>query len=172
MAWLLDICAEHADNRQALFLESPQGGTTAFFVDHGHQFGGPHGEKRLHFLTSRYLDPRIYPHVGGEEAVGFLKAAANLNFDLLWRRVKSLPADWKTETALSNFAECLSRLADPLMLRDIFDTLVESVQGNGSIQRQPEAGRKAPILVSFPIVPAMFLASKAAPSPLAFPACA
>jgi len=151
MAWLLDICAEHVDNRQAIFVEDATGGSTAFFVDHGHLFGGPTAGQRLNFLASRYLDPRMYPEVGNKQAQEFFHAARNLNVDLLWRRIQALPTDWKTESGLGMFAECLFRLSDPAMLRDIFDSLVESVQRtNQRHQPMPAIARPAPLMLVFP----------------------
>jgi hypothetical protein len=39
MAWLIEICGEHVDNRQAIFEEDADGSLDAYFVDHGHLFG-------------------------------------------------------------------------------------------------------------------------------------
>jgi hypothetical protein len=58
MSWLIDSCAGHADNRQALFLESQDGFLYAFFIDHGHLFGGPNGVGRQDSSTNCYFDLR------------------------------------------------------------------------------------------------------------------
>lgn len=43
---LLDLWAENADCRQALFVENPSLRTLdVVFFDHGHMFGGPHGQE-------------------------------------------------------------------------------------------------------------------------------
>jgi len=62
LAWLIDICAKHADNaRQSFWMAHDR--LKAYFVDQGHLFGGPKGEQRPRFLASRYLDPRIYQSI-------------------------------------------------------------------------------------------------------------
>jgi hypothetical protein len=71
LAWLIDICAEHVDNRQAVFVEDSDGSLDPSFFDMGHLFGGPKADQAKHFRASRYLDPRIYPEVTSEVLLGF-----------------------------------------------------------------------------------------------------
>jgi hypothetical protein len=41
--YIMDVWANHQDNRQALLLQSRDSHrSTVFFVDHGHMFAGPH----------------------------------------------------------------------------------------------------------------------------------
>jgi hypothetical protein len=47
-------------NRQAILMAGIDGCLDAHFVDHGYRFGGPKEVKKLHFTSSRYLDPRSY----------------------------------------------------------------------------------------------------------------
>lgn len=49
---LLDIWAENADRRQALFLEQPDRALDVVFFDHGHMFRGPFGNKPLKSVRS------------------------------------------------------------------------------------------------------------------------
>jgi hypothetical protein len=128
LAWLIDICAGHADNRQAIFLEAGAGWMDAFFVDYGHFFGGPKGELQPHFLTSRYLDPRIYLGVSSGQLLSFQKVVQCLDVEQLWRRVQTLPDDWKVESALNGFTQCLSRLSTSNLLQNILDTMVDALQ--------------------------------------------
>jgi hypothetical protein len=59
VAWLLDICASHADSRQAVF-EDRLDGVRAVFVDQGHMFSGPSGTlSKPHYRAAAYLDTRI-----------------------------------------------------------------------------------------------------------------
>jgi hypothetical protein len=127
-AWMIDICARHADNRQAIFLEDEEGMLDAFFVDHGHLFGGPKGEQRPHFLASRYLDNRIYQDVSSRYCLNSLRVATSIDVDQLWQRVKDIPEEWKTESALGGFEQCLGRLSNADLLRNIVDTLVDAIQ--------------------------------------------
>jgi hypothetical protein len=126
LAWLIDICAEHADARQALFVEDIEGWLDAHFVDHGHLFGGPRTVLKKNFIASRYLDPRIYQDVSSIELQGFMEIVRRLDGDQLWKRVRALPAEWKAASALNSFAQCLDRLSTPGLLRRVLDTMVDS----------------------------------------------
>jgi hypothetical protein len=126
LAWLVDICAGHADNRQAIFRENGIGRLDAFFIDHGHLFGGPKGEQRKHFIASRYLDPRIYQGLPSSQISFVHKLARCLDVDKLWRRVQTLPDDWKAESALAGFAGCLERLSTSRLMEEVVTTMVDA----------------------------------------------
>jgi len=148
LAWLIDICAGHIDNRQALFVEDSTGWLDAFFVDHGHLFGGPEGEQQRHFQASRYLDARIYQRPTEKQLAGFQKIAQNLNVDRLWRRINALPGEWKTASALENFAQCLDRLATSELLQSILDTIVEAQQhAQEAEERNRQVRRNPPVSI-------------------------
>lgn len=149
LAWLIDICACHADSRQALFLVDAQGWLSPYFVDHGHMFGGADGKKRPHFQTSRYLDSRIYHRVSARYLGNLLEVAASLPADRLWRNVSALPEEWKTASALEGLAHCLDRLSTPQLLHNILDTMVEAMansqqRANESEQSENHGGRQLP----------------------------
>lgn len=126
LAWLIDICARHVDNRQAIFVEDAEGWLDAHFVDHGHLFGGPKGGHQMHFLASRYLDSRIYQSVSSQYLLSLRKLAVSLDASQLWRRVQDLPDDWKTSSAVEGFAQCLSRLSTPRLVQGVLDTIATS----------------------------------------------
>jgi len=128
LAWLIDICAGHIDNRQAIFLEDGAGGLDAFFVDHGHLFGGPQGDEQRHFQASRYLDARIYQTITEKQITSFHKVARCLDVDRLWRTIDTLPEAWKTPSALDGFAQCLGRLSTANLLQNILETIVDAQQ--------------------------------------------
>lgn len=128
LAWMIDICAEHTDNRQAIFLEDGQRFLRAFFIDHGHLFGGPQGKRRSHFSASRYLDCRVYQDISPEHQRNLLKTAESLNVEKLWRQVQRLPDDWKSSLAISGFERCLSRLSNSGLLLNVVDTMVDAYQ--------------------------------------------
>jgi hypothetical protein len=147
LAWLIDICARHADNRQALFLEDGNRGIKAFFFDHGHLFGGPKGEQTLHFMASRYLDSRVYQDVSSQHQLNLLKVIESLDVEKLWQRVQGLPDDWKTESAIDGFKQCLDRLSDYGLLRNIVDTMADAIQrGARSGERKPCAEQWSTVL--------------------------
>jgi hypothetical protein len=138
LAWLIDICAQHTDNRQAIFQEDGEGQFNAIFFDHGHLFGGPKGEQKLNFQASRYLDPRIYQDVFSMHQVGFAKGLDVRDVDQIWQRCQTLPEKWKTESAHAGLEQCLNRLANATLLQNILDTMVDAHQ------RTKENGRKQP----------------------------
>jgi hypothetical protein len=128
LAWLIDICAEHVDNRQAVFVEDAAGWLDAFFVDHGHLFGGPKAGTQKHFQASRYLDPRIYQSVSSEHLLDFQRVALGLDADQLWQQIRELPDEWKTASALEAFERSLNRLSNAKLLQHILETLADSIQ--------------------------------------------
>jgi hypothetical protein len=128
LAWAIDICFDHLDNRQALFLQRANGGLDAYFVDHGSLFGGPNGDQTPAFRASRYLDPRIYPWVSSQQLSDLQGVAGNLNSDGIWQTIGMLPDEWKTASALRRFAQCLERLSEPDYLQSVMDTILEGEQ--------------------------------------------
>jgi hypothetical protein len=148
LAWMIDICAEHADNRQALFLEDSQRILEAFFIDHGHLFGGPNGEFEPHLVAPRYLDPRIYQSVSSEYLLNLKKAALRLDVDQLWQRMQTLPNNWKTVSALNKFDQCLCRFSNGDILQSIINLMVETQrQANRSKCREQGSGQERPCSV-------------------------
>jgi hypothetical protein len=148
LAWMIDICANHADNRQAIFDEDAEGGLNSNFVDYGHLFGGPKGELHLSFLASRYLDPRIYQKISSKQQCDIRTAAGSIDVNQLWQRIHTLSNDWTTEALLESFAECLDKLSNVNLLRNILDTMVDAVQRTGEFERKEQQyGRKLPAKV-------------------------
>jgi hypothetical protein len=155
LAWMIDICAEHADNRQVIFLEDAQGGLNAFFVDSGHLFGGPKGEPKSHFLTSRYLDSRIYQGLSSQHICDFQKIAMAIDVEQLWQRIQELPDNWKTTSAVRGFERCLGRLSTPTVLQGILEAIMDANERvNGSQPSQLRNGRRSPVPVLCSAIPA------------------
>jgi hypothetical protein len=149
LAWIIDICGRHSDNRQAIFTEQPGGALDAFFVDHGHLFGGPKGEDVPHFLASLHLDRRIYQSVCSEYLLKIQKAFATLHVDRLWRRAQTLPDEWKTVSALESFKQCLDRLSDARIVQGIVDTVIAVSRrddNHGQIDPFPQRSQRVPVL--------------------------
>lgn len=155
LAWLIDICAAHVDNRQAIFQEDAKGGLKAFFVDHGHLFGGAKGGELRHFSGSRYLDPRIYPGVSSLHLLNLQRAARCLDADRLWNQIDGLPDEWKTASALDGFSQCLDRLSNTKLLQNVADTMLDAHYRTHGLERRPSRrGRKPPSGVLCPGVQA------------------
>ena len=125
LAWLLDTCARHTDNRQALF-ESDSNGIRAVFFDHGHMFSGPNGKLyRPNFRTSAYLDTRVYTRNPKQYGIDIAKPVINIDVDALWIKAEQLPKEWLTDSALRNFAACLCVLADANAVRNIAELIAD-----------------------------------------------
>jgi len=125
LAWLIDICAEKVDNRQAVFVDNASGWLEAFFIDHGNLFNGPKADKVTHFCVSRYLDLRVYPDVSSKEILEFQRILSSLDTDKLWQTVQGIPADWRQASALDSFACCLDSLSNPVLIRNVLEAMID-----------------------------------------------
>jgi len=125
LAWLIDICAEHADRRQAIFVEAPEGWLDAFFIDHGHLFAGPKGRQTPHALAPCNLDLRIYQGLSSFHIFRRLNSLKSLDVDQLWETVVALPDDWKSVSAISGLGRCLGRLSRPTLLRSTLEKIID-----------------------------------------------
>jgi hypothetical protein len=151
LAWLLDACADHVDNRQAIFKEDASGSLHAFFIDHGHLFGGPAGKLRLPIIASRYLDPRIYPDTTSHEIAGFHKMLSCIDTDALWRRANALPEEWKTPSALEVMARALQSISDSFRVQSLLDRMQTDIER--STNRAIAPARVAPVPIPAPLYP-------------------
>jgi hypothetical protein len=151
LAWLIDICARHADARQAIFRETAEDGLTLFFFDHGHLFGGPKGELQPHFLESRYLDFRIYQNVSSQYLLDLQKVVTSLDSEKLWGQVQTRPTPWKTESALNGLQQFLNRLSTPMLVQGILEVMVDADERNNGFARSKcRVGTSSSISVLFP----------------------
>lgn len=133
-AWVLDMLCGHTDIRQALFLERYFQSFEAYFIDHGHLFGGATGGAMPNYMASRYLDPRIYAHVSTsvEDADEIQRAIQSLDLTALSNVVSSLPEGWCTEGARLEFERFAYQISDPVLLKNVVYFIlgmVESAKG-------------------------------------------
>jgi hypothetical protein len=143
LAWLIDICAEHPDNRQAIFRQDGTGQFQAVFIDQGSMFAGPNGNVHPLPWASRYLDSRIYQNVSASFMMHARGLQKNLRTDQMWQTVRALPREWKTETALRGFALCLERLSNSRLLLSIVESMVEyHLRANAREQNEIKCGRR------------------------------
>lgn len=125
LAWLVDICANHFDNRQAVFEEGLDG-LRAVFLDHGHMFSGPCGANQLrNYFQPAHLDKRVYDQNPLDHGKNIATIVLNLDIDALWREVEKLPIEWLTKTSLQNLAKCLDRLSN----RNAVESIAELIAG-------------------------------------------
>jgi hypothetical protein len=115
-AWVIDVFCGHADNRQTIFREQKATGLKAYFIDHGHLFGGASGVDSPVFLASRYLDPRIYINSSEQHVNYILRIIKNLDSLALFDIANNLPEGWSTETAISGLKRFVLRISDPVLL--------------------------------------------------------
>jgi len=143
LAWLIDVCSEHVDNRQAIFTEDTNGWLNAHFVDFGHLFGGPKANMKKNYRASRYLDSRIYVEVSSKTLLDLERVAKTLDADRLWERIVAIPAEWKQESALKSVEYCLQKLAMPLYVQSLLRTLTGSLERRAETEsRDFRSGRK------------------------------
>jgi hypothetical protein len=128
MAWLIDVCAEHVDNRQAIFVEDAEGWLEAHFIDHGHLFGGPKADMKRNFGASRYLDPRIYGEVSCEVLLSFQDVLQALDADKLWQRIEAIPVEWSRASARESVERCLQRLKIPSLVQHVAETIISDLE--------------------------------------------
>jgi len=129
LSWLIDVCANHSDNRQALFVEHVSREFEAYFIDHGHLFGGAKGGEQPHPRVSRYLDGRVYAAIPEFSIERIEKTLKNLDADALFKRAVELPADWITEMDRKALESCLDRLKNPTLWQNVLHELLISCEG-------------------------------------------
>ncbi|MGA7833226.1 MAG: HipA family kinase [Terracidiphilus sp.] len=132
-AWVLDALCGHADNRQAIFIERDTKSLEAFFIDHGHLFGGASGTASPSFLASRYLDSRVYTGARARDFKDIQRAIQRLDLAALSDVAGHLPEGWSTESALLNFERFRRRVTDAVLLKDAVlcvQRMVERTEGN------------------------------------------
>jgi len=128
LAWLIDACAEHVDNRQAVFEEDSDGWLDAYFIDHGHLFGGAGADSNRHFRASCYLDRRVYGEVPSEALLDFQNVLHALDADKLRQRIERIPAEWSHASARGRFERCLQRLKMDSLVQHVIDTITYDLE--------------------------------------------
>jgi hypothetical protein len=121
MAWLVDVCCNHTDDRQALFVKQDDGAFKTVFIDFGHFFGGPHGTDLSNPMTCMYTDLSIYPCLNEIELERYLKVCRRVDPSRLVKHFKSLPSEWQSARAITRSMRGVNSLCD--------ETFVESMLG-------------------------------------------
>ena len=128
LAWLIDICARHANRRETIFRRRADRRFDAVFVDHGHLFGGPDGNAEPYPFVSRYFDSRIYEDLSLTDLLEIQRRTRALDVDLLWDRLQDLPDEWKTKSALISFSECAHRISNLGQVQSILHAMAKGHQ--------------------------------------------
>lgn len=151
VGWVLDVCADHSDSRQAIFCEEASGHLESVFIDFGHMFGGASGgELNRPFRTSRYRDERIYPHVTSRFLLTLRRILGNLDTDRLWQRLAAIPDDWKSASSIRSLTRCLGRLSDASFVERTANAMVKSHQLSHSDKLAPCRERRLPVSILRP----------------------
>ena len=126
LAWLLDVCACHSDNRQAVFELEASTALNCIFIDFGHMFGGPLGERKVvPCRAPRYWDGRVYLPVKGRLLMTLRRMVDRFDKDRVWRKIAVIPDEWRTKAAVVNFMECLERLSTPRFVETTLEAMAE-----------------------------------------------
>ncbi len=142
LAWLVDVCTNHSDARQAIFCEKPSRQLAAVFIDFGYMFGGGTGTDPFRdSRQSRYRDRRIYPRINSGALRTLRKTVNTMDTDQVFRQLAVLPDEWKTRSAIQNLTRCLDCLSDISTTERTQDEMVKSHQLDASENLHPSCGR-------------------------------
>jgi len=154
LAWFIDICCEHIDNRQAIFLRDSEGWLHASFIDSGHLLSGARGDSKPNFWSPRYLDPRIYNGISSLDIAKYRRVLFTLNADAVFARILEMPQDWQLPSAVAALTRCLSRIANRQFANVIWEMLQKECTPGSETGRdghQVEAGDEGRALLQLGI---------------------
>jgi hypothetical protein len=113
--YLLDVWANHQDNRQAIFRRSSTNELEVCFIDHGHMFGGPEWNfqgNQSKLGSALHLEMAVYTDLWQDEQVAFWI----LRFQTMIPKVlPSIAAPIASEWYSGNLSELLRSLTDRLL---------------------------------------------------------
>ena len=146
-ALAVDFWAEHADNRQALFVSNTHDRLlNTVFIDHGHMFGGPGREKSLSYNACRYLESSIYENDGVEVLESWIHLIESQAKSIVAAAIASLPEAWVTKYVLNIASRLMKRASQLRPLRAMVrDMLNDAIRQTGFPERQ-QLGFRIPAL--------------------------
>jgi HipA-like protein len=110
--YLLDVWANHQDNRQAIFRRSSTNSQEVCFIDHGHMFGGPKWNFKENPASALHLERAVYNDLWQDEQVAsWISRFQTIIPGVLTSTVPSMAAEWYK----GDLRELHSRLADRLL---------------------------------------------------------
>lgn len=127
-AWAIDVFCGHSDNRQAIFAQDDRGQMEAYFMDHGHLFGGAFGVTSPNFRASRYLDGRVYALESSDLVESIGQMIGKIDMSELFALAASLPEGWCTEQALANLDSFSRRISDAVLMQNAIRFLLNTVE--------------------------------------------
>jgi hypothetical protein len=127
--YLLDVWANHQDNRQAVLKGNPEDNTReAFFIDHGQMFGGSNWNFEKKTCFALHLEAAVYTNLWHDEQVTlWISRFQDVVPKLLSKIGDSMPPDWYD----GDLSELIHWLSDRLTI------LPELVQADVAIAWHP-----------------------------------
>jgi hypothetical protein len=125
MAWLIDVCCNHTDDRQALFAKQVTGYIKAVFIDFGHLFGGPHGTDRSNPMTCMYIDLDIYPYLTEIELERYVRVCRRVTSSKVAGYIKALPSEWQSARALAQFTRGIDLLSNKAFVESMLGQVLK-----------------------------------------------
>lgn len=135
MAWLIDVCCNHSDDRQALFIKKDDERFKTVFIDFGHFFGGPWGTEHPNPMTCMYIDLGVYPYLSEATLKKFLKMCRGFNPSEVIAHINALPSDWQCAKAFGQLMRGVNRLCDSRFVESLLGRALNSC--GSSLGRPP-----------------------------------
>jgi hypothetical protein len=109
--YLLDVWANHQDNRQAIFRRSSTNELEVCFIDHGHMFGGPEWSFHGNLGSARHLETAVYTDLWQDEQVAFwISRFQTVIPEMLMSIVPAMTSDWYSGDSSELFSKLMDRL--------------------------------------------------------------
>ena len=110
--YLLDVWANHQDNRQAIFRRSSTNAQEVCFIDHGHMFGGPEWNFNENRASALHSEMAVYSDLWqDEQVVSWISRFQAIIPEVLTSIVAPMASEWYS----GNLSELLSSLTDRLL---------------------------------------------------------
>ena len=93
--YILDVWANHQDNRQAIFLKTSNDKQEFFFIDHGQMFGGSGWNFQERPGMARHLEGSVYAQLWNEKRVSaWISHFRTILPDILGFAASIIPSQW------------------------------------------------------------------------------
>ncbi|WP_353072113.1 HipA family kinase [Tunturiibacter gelidoferens] len=110
--YLLDVWANHQDNRQAIFRRSSTNAQEVCFIDHGHMFGGPEWNFEGNLGSALHLEMAVYTDLWHDKQVAsWISRFQTIIPEVLTSIVPPMASEWYK----GDLSELHSSLTDRLL---------------------------------------------------------
>jgi hypothetical protein len=109
--YLLDVWANHQDNRQAILRSRSNNGQEVVFIDHGHMFGGPDWDFKEDLRSALHREIAVYANLWQDEQIAsWISRFQTIVPEVLTSVAHSMPSQWYK----GDLANLIGRLAERL----------------------------------------------------------